>query len=553
MSRRILFRCDAGAAPELGTGHLVRDLLLASSLRERGATVSLCGRYDQRALDRIQSAGFPVERALADERDSELLHRAVVRHQPEVLVVDHLDTEVEEMAGVRDLVPVIATFDDLGPGRAVADMVINAIVGNGDPYSNYEYVVLPPPEPKSVDTPGRKRIVVSVGGQDHRGMGPALASGLTRCVDADVALIAAGGHEPGGLDGVTLVADPRSFSAELRSADIVVANGGLTLLEALANGIPAVAVPQHAHQATTVDRLARRGAVLGDANLLDKPAEEVVEEVCAAVSTLVEDEAARRALRRHALETIDGGGLGRVVRLLMVVERLDWDSDFFGVEIARLSPARVTERMLSFALARCEEMGTDCLYHLCDCHHAESVRLVEAAGFHFVDMRLTFERPVPSDAQAGRDIRDATPADLPTLERIAADSYVDSRYWFDQQFPRADCQRVYANWIDKCVSGDQAERTFVLDPSGNGPIGYIAVARLSAVVASIVLVGVDETARGVGAGTALIEHALSWARDCGCSTIEVVTQGRNYQAQRIYQHAGFVTKKTELWYHLWRR
>ena len=37
----------------------------------------------------------------------------------------------------------------------------------------------------------------------------------------------------------------------------------------------------------------------------------------------------------------------------------------------------------------------------------------------------------------------------------------------------------------------------------------------------------------------------------GIKKIFVVTQGRNYMAQRLYQSAGFKTFSTELWYHKW--
>ena len=33
--------------------------------------------------------------------------------------------------------------------------------------------------------------------------------------------------------------------------------------------------------------------------------------------------------------------------------------------------------------------------------------------------------------------------------------------------------------------------------------------------------------------------------------MHVVTQGGNVAAQRVYQHAGFRTARTELWYHRW--
>lgn len=548
-------RCDAGPVPERGTGHLVRDLLLAAALRERGAEVSLCGRYDEYASDRIRAAGLPFEEARPDEAESELLHRAVIRREPDVLVLDLLGTEVEDVAAVHDLVPVIVTFDDQQSGARLADMAINPIVGGEGPYSSYDHLVLSAPEPKPVETDQRPHVVVSMGGHDHRQIGPKLAAGLAQRIDADITLIVSARQPASELDGVTVVQEPPNFSTLLQSADVAVLNGGLTLLEAVANGIPAVAVPQYPHQAATIKRLSQRGAVVGAADSIDDSGvdDELANRVCTAVLDLVQDGSARERLRQHALEAIDGRGLARVVELLMVVERLAWDSAFFGVQIARIYPLRLTERLLSFALARCEEMGIECVYYLSDCHHAESVRLAEAAGFHFVDIRLTLERPVPVEARPQPAVRDAVPDDVPTLRRIAERLYVHSRYWFDRQFPRADCERFYAEWIAKCVSGDQASRTFVFDPSGNGPLGYIAVSRLSSVVASIVLLGVDEAARGIAAGSALIEHALSWARDEGCSTMEVVTQGRNYEAQRAYQRAGFVTKKTELWYHLWRR
>ena len=37
----------------------------------------------------------------------------------------------------------------------------------------------------------------------------------------------------------------------------------------------------------------------------------------------------------------------------------------------------------------------------------------------------------------------------------------------------------------------------------------------------------------------------------GITYIDVVTQGRNYSAQRLYQRCGFITQSTELWYHKW--
>ncbi|MBI4550199.1 MAG: UDP-2,4-diacetamido-2,4,6-trideoxy-beta-L-altropyranose hydrolase, partial [Candidatus Omnitrophica bacterium] len=49
---RILFRCDGGSIPEIGTGHLVRCLLLADRLREEGHAVAFAVARDRSAAAR---------------------------------------------------------------------------------------------------------------------------------------------------------------------------------------------------------------------------------------------------------------------------------------------------------------------------------------------------------------------------------------------------------------------------------------------------------------------------------------------------------------------
>jgi aminoglycoside 6'-N-acetyltransferase I len=61
---------------------------------------------------------------------------------------------------------------------------------------------------------------------------------------------------------------------------------------------------------------------------------------------------------------------------------------------------------------------------------------------------------------------------------------------------------------------------------------------------------VDEGARGQGAGRALIEACLEWARDQGCSEIEVSTEMDNTAAQTFYRRLGFESEAMLLEYEL---
>ncbi len=83
------------------------------------------------------------------------------------------------------------------------------------------------------------------------------------------------------------------------------------------------------------------------------------------------------------------------------------------------------------------------------------------------------------------------------------------------------------------------------------PIGFCTVKYEPVSCARIRLVGMDSAYGGRGLCEVLLSMTLRALADQGVRYVQVVTQGRNYAAQRLYQRAGFVTKKTELWYHRW--
>jgi ribosomal protein S18 acetylase RimI-like enzyme len=61
---------------------------------------------------------------------------------------------------------------------------------------------------------------------------------------------------------------------------------------------------------------------------------------------------------------------------------------------------------------------------------------------------------------------------------------------------------------------------------------------------------VDEAARGQGAGRALIQAALEWAKAQACSEVEVSTGMDNSAAQAFYRRLGFTSEALLLEYEL---
>jgi GNAT superfamily N-acetyltransferase len=223
--------------------------------------------------------------------------------------------------------------------------------------------------------------------------------------------------------------------------------------------------------------------------------------------------------------------------------RLPWDSEFFGVEVARVE-APLGDGVVAAAAAA----GMRCLYLLADAGDGATTRAAEDAGFHLVDIRVTFTRPV-EPVVPGLAARDAVVGDLPALIAMSAGMFGDSRFYADPGFARERCDALYAAWITGSVERRLAERTLVIELDG-AIAGFISW-RGEDGAGSIGLVGVGEAWRGRGVGQALVAHAIALSAAAGHGRITVVTQGRNRASQRLYQRAGFVTDAVALWYHAW--
>ena len=234
---------------------------------------------------------------------------------------------------------------------------------------------------------------------------------------------------------------------------------------------------------------------------------------------------------------------------------LPWDSQHFGLICARALVTRLDEGVLRDISEWCREEKVELLFFLAD-DDVTTWKLAAETGFQLVDvrMRLTLDR---SGAQGTGSLevapklllREARAADTEFLFPIAKSAYTDSRFFADPRIPRDRAGELYVNWLRESIEGKRADVVFTAELDGR-PIAYIGV-EMAEGEGVLGLLGIDETARGLGVGPALIERALEWVWEAGGSRVSVVTQGRNTVAQRVYQRLGFLTDSVQLWYHWW--
>lgn len=234
-----------------------------------------------------------------------------------------------------------------------------------------------------------------------------------------------------------------------------------------------------------------------------------------------------------------------------LIQTLEWDSNFFGMHIARLLPSAIASHQIDNVNRHCREEAVDVLYWLADPKHPGLGDTAFRCGFHFMDFRLDFRRQLISSGQTftcKNPIRLCDANDVNTLARIASKSHSDSRFGLDPLL-RTRHELLFEEWVRRDFR--RSDGAFFVADRGNGACGYCTCQYSSAgePVGKIGLVGVAADCQGLGLGKQLVQSAIDWLASVDCPAVSVVTQGSNIAAQSLYQSMGFKTHSSGVWFH----
>ena len=237
-----------------------------------------------------------------------------------------------------------------------------------------------------------------------------------------------------------------------------------------------------------------------------------------------------------------------------LISLLEWDTKFWGYNIAYLSSRHLSNSILYRINHFIKNEQIRLVEYLCDCHDKRSVSIAEKNGFQFKDIRLTYEKELSNHQKYSDSVNLkfslAIEEHLPSLRRLSKDIYKDSRYYFDGNFDRKKTIEFYLLWTEKAVKGEYDDECFIIEMAEE-IVGFCTVKYQNTELAQIGLVGISKKHIGKGLGVKLLNCFFNEMFNKGIKNIRVVTQGRNYAAQRLYQKTGFVSYTTELWYHKW--
>ncbi|WP_313187932.1 GNAT family N-acetyltransferase [Sphingobacterium siyangense] len=222
---------------------------------------------------------------------------------------------------------------------------------------------------------------------------------------------------------------------------------------------------------------------------------------------------------------------------------LDWDSEFFGYNVAKIEVSDSIDN--SVLLDR--RFRLVYVFSRQPIASLESKLMDKKACFH---METIFVNNEISNNSLLIESFDARKHSYETLKSLTLESGVFSRFFVDKEFVNEEFSRLYTKWIENSVNKTSAIEVFVA-LENKELLGFITLTKKAEDLADIGLLAVSPEARGRKVASSLIEHVKGYASNIGFTKMQVVTQIDNIPATKLYESVGFELKELTYIYHIW--
>jgi spore coat polysaccharide biosynthesis protein SpsF len=331
----ILIRCDG--SPQLGLGHVVRCLALASELRDFHGIhpgFAMMGKGVAKAL--VEQEKFPVFIKPDDFEEAQWIDSLLQDHTPKGLVLD-IRTQLPASAlhSWRNTGITVAVIDDPSDRRQAADLAFYPPVPQitkadwsqftGQAFIGWDYLLLRREFSIKRESPQNPipSILVTMGGSDPGGLTLLALKALCQVKDpfhAQVILGRAFLHDqaleqlrPSLPAHFKFLRDVTDMPTLMAGTDLAIASFGSTAYELAAIGVPAL------HLCLTEDH-AISAAAFDSINIavnLGVYTEISTRDLTEKIRALLHDRQKRLAMSFKSRETVDGQGAQRIAKILV--------------------------------------------------------------------------------------------------------------------------------------------------------------------------------------------------------------------------------------------
>ena len=309
---KVIFRVDASL--KMGTGHVMRCLTLAQTLKENGANVKfICRRHEGSLIDKIRSNGFDVHALEVSEEietDNKLVHShwlGATQQQDsdecidvlssegvDWLIVDHYALDEDWHCNLKPYYRKLMVIDDLADKIFDCDVLLNQNLGAQiEDYKNKisdncelllgcNYALL---RPEFSDLRGRalekrkktiviNNILITMGGNDNENITYDILQQLDGKYNITVVLGGSPVHKDMIIDyaegkNIKVIIDADNMAELMFEADLAIGTGGSTSWERCCLGLPTLLYITAENQRMVAENLEKKSAVVMVKNLKD--------------------------------------------------------------------------------------------------------------------------------------------------------------------------------------------------------------------------------------------------------------------------------------------
>ena len=249
--KKILFVVTGNKS--VGLGHVHNTLVLANDMVKHCVTF-LVDKDSRLAYDKIAQSNYDVRlQSGANILDD------IAALNPDVVVNDCLDTDMDYMHGVKAIASKVVNFEDLGPGAALADIVVNAIYPENKRSPKHycgptffcprdEFLLLP----RKVQSKAVSNVLVTFGGVDPSNYTHKVLDAIYDfCNQLNIRMTVMTGlgysrHETiAHFKLAHIKSNVSNVAMEMHAADLAFTSAGRTTFELAIVGVPSIVLCHH--------------------------------------------------------------------------------------------------------------------------------------------------------------------------------------------------------------------------------------------------------------------------------------------------------------------
>ncbi|HEX8548042.1 MAG TPA: GNAT family N-acetyltransferase [Cytophagaceae bacterium] len=235
------------------------------------------------------------------------------------------------------------------------------------------------------------------------------------------------------------------------------------------------------------------------------------------------------------------------------MEILEWDTNVFEKRVCRINHEYIDQGNWRRIVEELVESKVDLAYY-------STLRALEDEldSRHFtlslIDRKTTYKKIIDRESLIDDAAVIVYPEKYPQpiMFDLAVQSGVYSRFALDPNIGHGIYEKIYKAWIINSVNKTLAKEVLIYKEQSLIQ-GLVTLGEKNS-IGDIGIIAVDSKFRGKGIGKKLMRSAESWfAKNTSNKEIQVVTQGNNLPACKLYESCGYEVSKVEYFYHIWKR